>query len=76
MIDSFMQTEGFTTLVAGVGNELKCDDAFGVIAAERMKDDPRMTEDIVIQQVGIGGIHMVQEPVSYTHLTLPTICSV
>ena len=50
-----------SVLVAGVGNELKCDDAFGVIAAERMKDDPRMTEDIVIQQVGIGGIHMVQE---------------
>ena len=48
-------------LVAGVGNELKCDDAFGVLAAARMRDDPRMTDDIVIQEVGIGGIHMVQE---------------
>ena len=48
-------------LVAGVGNELKCDDAFGVLAAARMKADPRMTADIVVQEVGIGGIHMVQE---------------
>ena len=48
-------------LVAGVGNELKCDDAFGVLAAARMRDDSRMTDDIVIQEVGIGGIHMVQE---------------
>ena len=49
------------TLVVGVGNELKCDDAFGVLAAARMKNDPRLTEDTVIQEVGIGGIHMVQE---------------
>ena len=48
-------------LVAGVGNELKCDDAFGVLAAARMRDDSRMADDIVIQEVGIGGIHMVQE---------------
>jgi len=48
-------------LVAGVGNELKCDDAFGVVAAARMKSDPRMSDDIVVQEVGIGGIHMVQE---------------
>jgi len=48
-------------LVVGVGNELKCDDAFGVLAAAHMKDDPRMTDDVVIQEVGIGGIHMVQE---------------
>ena len=59
MIDSFMQTEGFTTLVAGVGNELKCDDAFGVIAAERMKDDPRMickhTKGCNLRKGGIRG---------------------
>jgi len=48
-------------LVAGVGNELKCDDAFGVMTAARMKNDARLTDDIVIQEVGIGGIHMVQE---------------
>ena len=48
-------------LVAGVGNELKCDDAFGVLAAASMKKDPRLTADIVVQEVGIGGIHMVQE---------------
>ena len=48
-------------LVAGVGNELKCDDAFGVLAAARMRDGSRMADDIVIQEVGIGGIHMVQE---------------
>lgn len=48
-------------LVAGVGNELKCDDAFGVLAAASMKNDARLTADIVVQEVGIGGIHMVQE---------------
>jgi len=48
-------------LVVGVGNELKCDDAFGVLAAARMKNDPRITDDVVVQEVGIGGIHMVQE---------------
>ena len=48
-------------LVAGVGNELKCDDAFGVLAAAGMKNDPRLTDDILVQEVGIGGIHMVQE---------------
>ncbi len=48
-------------LVSGVGNALKGDDAFGVRAAARMSKDPRLTEDIVVQETGIGGIHMVQE---------------
>lgn len=48
-------------LVAGVGNELKGDDAFGVRAAVQMKADPRLTSSVTIQEVGIGGIHMVQE---------------
>ena len=48
-------------LVSGVGNALKGDDAFGVRAAARMSEDPRLTEDIMVQETGIGGIHMVQE---------------
>ncbi len=48
-------------LVAGVGNELKGDDAFGVKAAAQMKLDPRLSETVVVQETGIGGIHLVQE---------------
>ncbi|KNG92202.1 hypothetical protein ATO11_18635 [Pseudaestuariivita atlantica] len=48
-------------LVAGVGNELKGDDAFGVRAAQMLAQDPRKPRDCEVQQTGIGGIHLVQE---------------
>jgi len=48
-------------LVAGVGNELKGDDAFGIKCAQALEQDPRKPDECVIQQTGIGGIHMVQE---------------
>lgn len=48
-------------LVAGVGNELKGDDAFGVRAAARFACDPRRSADCEVQETGIGGIHLVQE---------------
>lgn len=48
-------------LVAGVGNELKGDDAFGIRCAQALDADPRKPADCVVQQTGIGGIHLVQE---------------
>lgn len=47
-------------LVAGIGNELRQDDAFGMEVVKRLnpKDFP---ENIQIFEVGIGGIHLVQE---------------
>ncbi len=48
-------------LVAGVGNELKGDDAFGIRCAQSLENDPRKPADCTVQQTGIGGIHLVQE---------------
>jgi len=47
-------------LIAGIGNELRQDDAFGMELAKQLKIEefPRGTK---IQEVGIGGIHLVQE---------------
>ena len=48
-------------LAAGVGNELKGDDAFGVHAARALAGDPRRPETCIVMETGIGGIHLVQE---------------
>ncbi len=47
-------------LVGCVGNVLRGDDGFGVVAALRLLDRPLPPELRVID-VGIGGIHLVQE---------------
>lgn len=48
-------------LIAGVGNELRCDDAFGLLAARELQKIPFSRDNLRIQEVGIGGIHLVQE---------------
>ena len=48
-------------LAAGVGNELKGDDAFGVHAARALAGDPRRPATCTVMETGIGGIHLVQE---------------
>jgi hydrogenase maturation protease len=47
-------------LVAGVGNVLRGDDGFGVIAAQRLLDES-LPPEVQVMDVGIGGIHLVQE---------------
>lgn len=47
-------------LVAGVGNVLRSDDAFGVEAARRMQD-MEMPPGVKVVETGIGGMHLVQE---------------
>jgi len=40
-------------LVAGVGNPLRGDDGFGVLAARRLREDPRCPPDAVVMETGI-----------------------
>ena len=49
-----------TILIAGVGNELRQDDAFGIELVKQLEQEvlPPQTK---ILEVGIGGIHLVQE---------------
>lgn len=47
-------------LVAGVGNELRADDAFGVVVAHRLMAMD-LPEGVKVVETGIGGIALVQE---------------
>lgn len=47
-------------LIAGIGNELRQDDAFGMELVKRL-DIADFRAGIKIMEVGIGGIHLVQE---------------
>ena len=46
--------------MAGVGNVLRGDDGFGVVVAERLLAG-RVPPGVQVLDVGIGGIHLVQE---------------
>lgn len=48
-------------LVAGMGNVLRYDDGFGVEVARRLLDQVDLSEAVKVIEVGIGGIHLVQE---------------
>lgn len=48
-------------LVAGMGNVLRHDDGFGVEVARRLVDSDALPADVKVVEVGIGGIHLVQE---------------
>lgn len=48
-------------LIAGVGNVLKQDDAFGVEFAKKFRTKVTHLDNIMVMEVGIGGIHLVQE---------------
>ncbi len=48
-------------LVAGMGNVLRRDDGFGVEVARRLVERDALPEDVTVVEVGIGGIHLVQE---------------
>ena len=44
--------------------------------AETLNDNPEMSTSETLWRMGDMVHSMIIEPVSYTHLTLPTICSV
>lgn len=48
-------------LIAGVGNELRQDDAFGLLLTRELLKNKRKHPNLMIQEFGIGGIHLVQE---------------
>ncbi|MFC4723012.1 hydrogenase maturation protease [Geojedonia litorea] len=48
-------------LIAGIGNELKQDDAFGMEFVKAFAKNVKLPERIKVLEVGIGGIHLVQE---------------
>jgi hydrogenase maturation protease len=48
-------------LVAGMGNVLRGDDGFGVEVAKRLQALPEVTARARVVEVGIGGVHLVQE---------------
>jgi hydrogenase maturation protease len=50
-----------SALVVGVGNLLRGDDGFGVEAARRLAAMPDVTARAKVTEVGIGGVHLVQE---------------
>ena len=47
-------------LVAGMGNELRGDDGFGV-AVTHLLADRELGAEVTVREFGIGGIHLVQE---------------
>lgn len=48
-------------LIAGMGNVLRQDDGFGVEVAKRLIVEQSLPANVKIIEVGIGGIHLVQE---------------
>lgn len=48
-------------LIAGIGNELRQDDAFGMEFIRQWNQGVKMPDHIKTMEVGIGGIHLVQE---------------
>lgn len=51
-------------LVAGMGNVLRRDDGFGVEVVRRLANENGLPEGVKVVDVGIGGIHLVQELMS------------
>jgi hydrogenase maturation protease len=51
-------------LVAGMGNLLRRDDGFGVEVARRLAEQGGLPAYVKIVEVGIGGVHLVQELLS------------
>lgn len=57
------------TLVAGFGNVLRGDDAFGVEVIHHLERGEPLPPGVTLLEVGTGGIHLAQELLSpYDHL--------
>ena len=48
-------------LIAGVGNELRQDDAFGVLLAKKLQDEAQFPNSVTVMEIGSAGIHLVQQ---------------
>jgi hydrogenase maturation protease len=62
-------------LVAGVGNVLRGDDGFGVVAARKLMARHDIPEGVTVIETGIGGMSLVQELMAgYDALVLLDAC--
>lgn len=50
-----------TILIAGVGNELRQDDAFGVLLAQKLQEEAGLPASVRIMEIGSAGLHLVQQ---------------
>ncbi len=48
-------------LIAGVGNELRQDDAFGVLLAQKLQQEASLPPSVKVMEIGSAGIHLVQQ---------------
>ncbi len=48
-------------LIAGVGNELRQDDAFGVMLAQKLQVEASLPPSVKVMEIGSAGIHLVQQ---------------
>ena len=48
-------------LIAGVGNELRQDDAFGVLLAQKLQQEASFSSSVKVMEIGSAGIHLVQQ---------------
>lgn len=48
-------------LIAGVGNELRQDDAFGVLLAQKLQLEASFPPSVKVMEIGSAGIHLVQQ---------------
>ena len=56
-----MQKDFHKILIAGVGNELRQDDAFGVLLAKKIQDEAGFPDSVRVMEIGSAGIHLVQQ---------------
>lgn len=48
-------------LIAGVGNELRQDDAFGVMLAQKLQLEATFPPWVKVMEIGSAGVHLVQQ---------------
>ena len=56
-----MTNEQPKILIAGVGNELRQDDAFGVLLAQKLQQEAMFPSSVRVMEIGSAGIHLVQQ---------------
>lgn len=56
-----MQNDQTKILIAGVGNELRQDDAFGVLLAQKLQQEAAFPSSVKVMEIGSAGIHLVQQ---------------
>ncbi len=56
-----MENDQPKILIAGVGNELRQDDAFGVLLAQKLQQEASFPSSVKVMEIGSAGIHLVQQ---------------